>query len=1112
MSETPQPTADAPSKRIDFFVSRTGADAAWAQWIAWQLEGKGYSVVIQDWDFGPGVNFIHKMQQASTEAERTIAVLSQRYFQSPYTEAEWTAAFYRDPSGEKGLLLPIRIENFPLPGLFGARTRMDLVDVDEDTARQRLLAWIERAHKLRGKPDQEPHFPGSPKTQKPARAAKPEPNFPGRMPPIFGLPARNRNFTGREALLEQLRNQLAGGRAAALTAATRQVATYGLGGTGKSQLAIEYAWRWASDYPRVIWLRAETPETLGADFDALANDLGLFKSNKPAERAAVIEAVRKHLMENPGWLLIFDNAPEPRAVERAVPRAGGQVIYTSRYTAWGKHAVPLRVDIWPPEEAEQFLLQRVGAKRDEQDAPERRAAPELAQELGCLPLALEQAAAYCEQSSLTLADYLPLFHERRLELFSPETLGGDQDGNEMITVTTTWNLSLDRIRDNENCPEAAALFTLCAFFGPDRIPLEMVRAGADHLPAMLSAAARDDLKVNTALAALLRYSLVAVEGSGKERVLSVHRLLQEVTRERLPEDEKSRWITAALQIVDQAFPDNGFDVRAWPTCGQLAPHAVAVLHYAEPRETARLLNHLAGYAFGRADYPTAEPLFQRALAIREKALGPDHPDAATSLNNLAELYRSQGRYQESEPLYQRALAIREKALGPDHRDTLATRSNIAKWTGQTGQAREALRMFQELLPDTERVLGPDHQDTLTTRNNIAFWTGETGEAREALRLLRELLPDQERVLGPNHPDTLETRNNIALWTGRMGEAREALRLSRELLPDQERVLGPDHPDTLTTRGLIASWTGQTGEAREALRLFQELLPDTERVLGPDHSDTLITRSSIAHWTGETGQAREALRLFRELLPDRERALGPDHPDTLTTRNNIAAWTGETGQAREALRLFRELLPDRERVLGPDQPVTLTTRGHIAHWTGETGQAREALRLFRELLPDPERVLGPDHPDTLTTRGHIAHWTGQTGQAREALLLFRELLPDRERALGPDHPDTLTTRGHIASWTGETEQAREALRLFRELLPDQERVLGPNHPDTLRTRSHIAFWTGETGQARKALRLFRELLPDRERVLGPDHPDTLTTRNNIASWIRKDVNARSKRRV
>jgi hypothetical protein len=341
MSESPQAPAAAP----DFFVSRTGADAAWAQWIAWQLEAAGHSVVIQDWDFGPGVNFVHKMQQAATDAKRTIAILSPRYFQSSFTEAEWTTAFYRDPSGEKGLLLPIRIEKFDPPGMLGTRTRLDVFDLDRDSARQHLLDWIRRAGKERIKPEYEPGYPGSAKTQKTAAPVKPEPNYPGQMPPMFGLPARNRNFAGRETLLTELRSSLAAGRAAVLTAATRQVAAHGLGGTGKTQLAIEYAWRWASDYVWVIWVQAETPEALGHDFDALADKLGLFNGNKPTEQAKVIAAVCEHLEKNPGWLLIFDNAPEPRAIERVVPRTGGQVIFTSRYTAWGKQAVSLWVNV-----------------------------------------------------------------------------------------------------------------------------------------------------------------------------------------------------------------------------------------------------------------------------------------------------------------------------------------------------------------------------------------------------------------------------------------------------------------------------------------------------------------------------------------------------------------------------------------------------------------------------------------------------------------------------------------------------------------------------------------------------------------------------------------------
>jgi tetratricopeptide (TPR) repeat protein len=911
----------------DFFVSRAGADASWAQWIAWQLEANGYTVAIQDWDFGPGVNFVHKMRQAST-AERTIAVLSPRYFQSRFTEAEWTAAFYTDASGEEGRLLPIRIESFPLPGMFGPRAYLDLFDLDPDIARQRLLDWIGRAGKRRVKPDREPIFPGS---------AKPEPKFPGQPPPIFRLPARNRNFAGREALLEVLRNQLAGGRAAALTAATRQVATHGLGGTGKSQLAIAYAWRWASDYSRIIWLRAETPEALGADFDALANDLCLFNSNKPAEQAAVIEAVRKHLTENPGWLLIFDNAPEPRAVEHAVPRAGGQVIFTSRYTAWGKHAAPLRVDVWLPEEAEQFLLQRVGTKA-------HRAAAELAQELGYLPLALEHAAAYCEQASLALSDYLAVFRARRLALFSPEILSGD----EACTVTTTWNLSLDRIRDDEKCPEAAALFTLCAFFGPDRIPLEMVWSGADYLPEPLAAALRDDLKVNGALSALLRYSLVVVEGSGKDRVVSVHRLLQEVTRERLTEGEKTRWATAALRIVHQAFPDNGEDVRTWPSCGQLAPHAVAVLDYVEPREieqevTARLLNQLARYAYGRAEYATAEPLLQRALAIREKALGLDHPDTAASLNDLAVLYRDQGRYKEAEPLYERALAIREKALGPDHSSTATSLNNLAMLYRNQGRYEEAEPLYQRALAIRE-ALGPDHPHTASSLNNLAALYDDQGRYKEAEPLYRRALAIWEKALGPDHPDTATSLNNLALLYGNQGRYGEAEPLYQRALTIRERALGPDHPLTASSLNNLAALYDDQGCYEKAEPPYRRALAIKEKALGPDHPSTATSLNNLALLYGNQGRYKKAEPLYQRALAIREKALGPDHPDTAMTLNNLALLYNDQGRYEKAEPLYRRALAIREKALGPDHPSTANTRANYAALLRATGRDAEAVAL------------------------------------------------------------------------------------------------------------------------------------------------------------------------
>ena len=1101
MPETPQPATAAPIAKPDFFVSRTGADAAWAEWIAWQLEAHGYRVVIQDWDFGPGVNFVHKMHQASKNAERTIAVLSPRYFQSSFTEAEWTTAFYRDPDGEKGLLLPVRIERFEPPGMFGPRAHLDLFGLDENTARERLLAWVARAGKPRVKPDRAPAFPGSAKAGE--SAAGPGPGFPGRLPPIFGLPARNRNFTGRAELLRQLRDRLAADGKAAVTAATRQVATHGLGGVGKSQLAVEYAWRWASSYSRVIWVQAETPQTLGRDFDALADHLRLFPGDKPPEQAAVIAAVRRHLEENPGWLLVFDNVPEPRAVEHAAPRAGGEVIFTSRYTAWGQYAASLRVDVWPPEEAGEFLLERLGAKGTEQDAPERLAAAQVAHELGGLPLALEHAAAYCEQSGLTLADYLPLFRARRLELLRPEALGG---GSEMVTVTTTYDLALERIRHDEQGPEAAGLFTLCAFFAPDRIPLGMIREGAEYLGEPLSASLKDELKVNKGVATLLRYSLVAAEGGGAERVLTVHRLVQEVIRERLRQDEKDRWIAAALKIINRAFPFDSDDVRTWPACVRLAPHAFAVLGLAEPREiepavTARLLNELGVYSWSRAEYPTAEPLFRRALAIFEKALGPNHPETATSLNNLALLHDAQGRYPEAEPLHQRALAIREKALGLDHPQTATSLNNLAELYRAQGRYLEAEPLYRRALAIREKALGPDHPWTATSLNSLAELYRAQGRYAEAEPLYQRALAIQEKALGPGHPWTATSLNNLALLYCAQGRYAEAEPPYQRALAIQEKALGPDHPWTATSLNNLAGLYCAQGRYPEAKPLYQRALAVREKALGLDHPDTANSINNLAGLYRAQGRHPEAEPLYQHALAISERALGPDHPSTAQSLNNLADLYRAQGRYPEAESLFRRALAIWEKALGPDHPSTAQSLNNLADLYRARGRYAEAEPLYQRALAIQEKALGPDHPDTATSLNNLAMLYRAQGRYPEAERLYLRALAIREKALGPDHPDTATCLNNLAGFYHAQRRYPEAEPLYQHALAIRENVLGPDHPDTATSLNNLAALYRAQGRCPDAEPLYQRALAIWEKALGPDHPSTATARANYAALLR-----------
>lgn len=320
----------------DFFISYNKANREWAEWIAWHLEEAGYTTVLQAWDFRPGSNIALKMHRASEEAHRTIAVLSDDYLEAVYTQPEWAAAFWADPTGEKGTLLPVRVRTCKPKGLLGPIRYIDLVGIEEDAAREALLAGVERD---RPKPAVRPAFPAGAE-----RSLAERPGFPGALPAVWNVPhPRNPNFTGRQGLLEAIREVLARGQQAALTQAI-----VGLGGVGKTQLALEYAYRHAEDYSVVWWARSEEPPQLAWDYAALAGPLKLPQRDEADQRAAV-EAVRRWLGGNAGWLLIFDNAPNLAAVYEYLPRGGaGHVLITSRDPSWGGVARPVSV----PEFAE----------------------------------------------------------------------------------------------------------------------------------------------------------------------------------------------------------------------------------------------------------------------------------------------------------------------------------------------------------------------------------------------------------------------------------------------------------------------------------------------------------------------------------------------------------------------------------------------------------------------------------------------------------------------------------------------------------------------------------------------------------------------------------------
>jgi tetratricopeptide (TPR) repeat protein len=511
-------------------------------------------------------------------------------------------------------------------------------------------------------PDRATHF-------EPSRQSKLEQaNLLEPLPAIWNVPyQRNPFFTGRQDVLLQLHSLL---RANTAVAMAQTQAISGLGGIGKTQIASEYAYRYYNDYRLVLWVKSSSREELVADYIAIAVLLDLPK-NSIQDQSVAVNTVKRWLETHPGWLLILDNADDLAMVRDYLPFGNkGHILLTTRSQTMSGLAQRVEIEKMGREDGVLFLLRRAGiiapsATLDNASETDRATALEIVRAMDGLPLALDQAGAYIEETKCGLSSYLTLYRTHRAKLL-------DQRGGLVPIhpepVTTTWSLSFENVE--QASPAAAELLRLCSFLAPDTIPEEIFTEGAPDLGPVLHLATTDPPELNAAIRELLKYSLIHRDPYTK--TLTIHRLVQAVFKDAMDQDTQCSWAERTVKAINRTFPEVEFE--SWFHCQRLLPHAQVCKALIEEwdlafPESAQLLHRAGHYLLTRTQYLEAEPFVQGALAIREKVLGPEHPDTAASLNNLTWLYQCQGKYEQAEPLMQRALTIWEKALGPENVNT-----------------------------------------------------------------------------------------------------------------------------------------------------------------------------------------------------------------------------------------------------------------------------------------------------------------------------------------------------------------------------------------------------------------------------------------------------------
>ncbi|MGD0009424.1 MAG: FxSxx-COOH system tetratricopeptide repeat protein [Terriglobia bacterium] len=781
--------------------------------------------------------------------------------------------------------------------------------------------------------------------------------------PLWNVPLpRNPFFTGRKEKLEELGNALNSGGLAALT---------GMGGVGKTQIAAHFAHERRDEYSAVLWASAASQETLVSGFAAIASLLNLPEKDEK-DQALAVAAVKRWLEANGGWLLIVDNASDLATVQGFIPPAAeGHILVTTQAQATGTiQAIEVRDML--PEDGAMLLLRRAKIIKPDGPlsaarAPDRDIAVQISTALGGLPLALDQAGAYIDETRCGLAGYLDLYTKQAAQLLKRR---GATASEHPASVATTFALSFERVASASHA--AADLLRLCAFLHPDAIPEEIFTKGAVELGPNLGPIAADPLKLDAAFAEILKYSLLRRDADAK--TLGIHRLVQAVIQDGLTKEEKGQWAERAVRAVNSAFPSPEF--ANWAQCERLVPQALActslVEGYAfEFSEVARLLNSAGYYLHRRARFSDAEPLYQRALMIFEKVLGPEHPNVATSLNNLAAVHHDQGKYAQAEPLYQQALAVREKALGPEHPAVAASLNNLAELCRARGKYTEAEPLYRRALAIWQGGPEPDHPEVGASLNNLAELYRAQGRYAEAEPLYRRALAIREKGLGPDHHDVATSLNNLAELYRVQGKYAQAQPLYQRALAIQEKALGAYHPDVATSLNNLALLRVAREQYAEAEPLYQRALAIREKAQGPDHPDVAACLNNLAMLYKNQGKHAQAEPFLQRALTIDDKALGPDHPGLAPDLNNLGLLYHGQGNYAKAEPFYQGALAIQEKALGPDHPDLATSLNNLAGLYWEQGKYADTEPLVQRALAILEKALGLEHPDVATVLENYA---------------------------------------------------------------------------------------------------------------------------------------------
>ena len=818
----------------------------------------------------------------------------------------------------------------------------------------------------------------------------------GDVPPIWGnVPPRNPNFTGRTELLERLSERLTAGGATAVLPA----ALHGMGGIGKTQMAVEYIYRHLHDYDVIWWIQATQQAQIRAGLTELAQRLRLPGSS---EAHTAVSAVREALRVGRPyrrWLLVFDSAESPETVRPFFPTNGpGEILITSRNPDWAGIARPLEVAVFTREEAKE-LLRRRGPDIDDEEADR------LAEALGDLPLAIAQAAAWRAETGMPVGEYLRLFDEKVAEI-----LDTSAPADYEVSVAAAWNVSFDELRTRN--PAAHQLLQVCAFFAPEPISRSLfVGVRGVSISPELDEALRDPMHLSRTIRDINRYGLAKIDH--RNDTLQLHRLVQLVLSNRMTPQRWAQMLHGAHLLLANLDPNDPIPPKQWPRYQDVLPHAYAAkVIECDDRWVRQLVVNLMIFLYYWGDHEEAASLAKQAVDVWSERLGEADPQTLQAAGWLGFYLWTLGRYAEAAGVNQRTVELHRQVSGENSEETVIAELAVATDLKGRGDFIAALDLNEQIYQKAKGLFGDDDPTTLRTAHNLVVSLGLAGEYRRGQELGEDTYRRRVDVFGYDNPSTTSTLNDLILARREAGDYVWA-RAEQEKLAERSRELfGADKAATLRRFHHLSVARRKNGDHQGALKLSAQVMERFRLRYEDNHPNAMacaLAQSIDLRHAGDLGSAR---KLGEQTFDRYRQSLGEHHPHTLSALVDLAVTLRLLGDAAGARQLDERSLEQFRATLGPDHPHAIVSAINLASDLAALGETEPALALDTEVGDRANRVLGADHPTTLAAVTNFVLDLRTLGRTQEAETKHAEVLTRYRRVLGDTHPATMAAAGGV----------------------------------------------------------------------------------------------------